>query len=194
MRLFGTPSSIGLLAQWLFVLTLALWVVPGWAQVYRCGNAYSSKPCTGGREVDTSPAVIDHADGDGRTITTLYLCEGYGGDQFWTRDHCRRRNAHIERMETVPADLPFEQQVQMAQAQRDRAAAKLDPLAIPAPRLPSAAVSNSRQAQCETLEARIKYLDRLAWSEAARRRWIGLRTNARRPGTDSFASDADRVR
>ncbi len=161
MRRSGTPSSIGLLAQWLFVLTLALWVAPGWAQVYRCGNTYSSKPCAGGRQVDTSPAVIDHADGGGRTSTTLYLCEGYGGGQFWTRDHCRRRNAHIERMETVPADLPFEQQVQMAQAQRDRAATKPDPHVIPSPVLPDAAVGNSRQAQCETLEARIKHLDRL---------------------------------
>ncbi len=37
-RLFGSPSSLGLLALWNFVLAVALWGHSGWAQVYRCGN------------------------------------------------------------------------------------------------------------------------------------------------------------
>lgn len=73
MRLFGHHSSLGLLAHWIFVLTVALSVLPAWPQVYRCGTTYSSKPCVGGKEVDTSPAVIDHADSGGRSSTTLYV-------------------------------------------------------------------------------------------------------------------------
>ena len=42
----------------LLVLLCFLWAAPdSHAQVYRCGNSYSTTPCAGGQEVEIKPAV-----------------------------------------------------------------------------------------------------------------------------------------
>lgn len=134
------------------------------AQVYRCGNAYSSTPCAGGRAVDTSPPVTAHGGSQaGAGSIRLYLCQGYGGGQFWTREHCRQRNALVERVETVPAGMSFEQQVEMAQNQHRSAQALTpppSPAAMSAPfggQVPQGA--SDLQAQCQALDAQIRGLD-----------------------------------
>lgn len=127
------------------------------AQVYRCGNTYSSAPCAGGRSVDTSPALS--AQGGGAGTTTLYLCQSYGGGQFWALEHCSQRSALVERMESVPSGMPFDQQVQMAQAQRAKSAALTAP---PEPTTRIESYTPSKASQCTALDARIRYLDQLA--------------------------------
>ena len=47
---------------------------------------------------------------------TIYLCEAYSGGKFWSSSHCHQHKALIDRIETVPDGLPFDQQVQLAQS------------------------------------------------------------------------------
>lgn len=127
------------------------------AQVYRCGNTYSSAPCAGGRSVDSSPALS--AQGGAAGTTTLYLCQSYGGGQFWALEHCSQRSALVERMESVPSGMLFDQQVQMAQGQRAKSAALAAP---PEQTTRIESTAPSKASQCTALDARIRYLDQMA--------------------------------
>ena len=140
-----------------FSATLLL-AAPATAQIYRCGTTYSQKPCPGGTEVDTSPPVSVH--GQPGRATVLYLCRGYDGGLFWTREHCRQRRALIEHTEMVPAHLGFEQQVELAKAQRDRSQAAAAPLPAAVPQVGSAL--RDEPGQCVGLEERIRQLDQMA--------------------------------
>jgi hypothetical protein len=53
---------------------------------------------------------------------TIYLCRNYAGGQFWSDTTCQQQRATIDRMTSVPSDLPFAQQVAIAQAQANEAA------------------------------------------------------------------------
>ena len=57
-----------------------------------------------------------------RKTVTLYHCKAYSGGTFWASSHCNQHKALIDRMVDVPATLPFHQQVQMAESQRQSAA------------------------------------------------------------------------
>lgn len=127
------------------------------AQVYRCGSTYSNSPCVGGKTVDTTPPVS--AMGGTTGTTTLYLCQSYGGGQFWSQQHCIKHSALVDRMESVPANLPFDQQVAIASGQRNRG------VALAAPPAQAARIENAtpnKPAQCAALDERIRYLDQLA--------------------------------
>jgi len=53
-------------------LALCLCPLASQAQVYRCGNSYSSAPCTGGKTVEVEPAVAAHpSEKDSAASTTL---------------------------------------------------------------------------------------------------------------------------
>jgi len=49
---------------------------------------------------------------------SLYLCRSYGGGTFWASTHCNQHNALIERIVSVPDGMPFDQQVKLAEQQR----------------------------------------------------------------------------
>lgn len=49
---------------------------------------------------------------------TIYLCKAYSGGIFWSSAYCGTQQALIDRTATVPGGLPFDQQVQIAEAQR----------------------------------------------------------------------------
>lgn len=128
------------------------------AQVYRCGNSYSHAPCKGGQVVDTSPVLSDPR---GPVTREIYLCSATLGRNYWSGAHCSERGWRIERIERVPAGLPWEEQVAAAmQAQRSAAQA----LATPVPRLsqahqaPQAAAAPVKE-QCRALDERVKMLD-----------------------------------
>lgn len=128
------------------------------AQVYRCGNTYSNVPCPGAKNVDTSP-TLSWGQAKGGT-ETLYLCQAYGGGQFWTRQHCRQRDALVERIESVPSGMPFEQQVELG---RQRLAQSRPETEAPSPisqgqPTPAAA----RAGRCSYLDDRVRQLDAMA--------------------------------
>ncbi|AVS91496.1 hypothetical protein C8246_06425 [Paracidovorax avenae] len=112
---------------------LACLAAPGSAQpVYRCGNAYGQQACDGGRVVDTTPQSITSGPAPG--TATVYLCRARAGGRFWTPRHCHEHGAWVDRTETVPAGMRWEEQRAAAIAQRRQMAA----LAAPAPRRPLA--------------------------------------------------------
>jgi hypothetical protein len=139
-----------MLGTWLFALNST-------AQVYRCGNNYSIAPCTGGRAVETAPAVGSTSSESGSS--TVYLCKTYGGGTFWSRAHCNTQNALVERIESVPAGLSWDHQVEMARDQRDRERVLTSP---PAAQVQQGPATATRVTQCASLEARINRLDQLA--------------------------------
>jgi hypothetical protein len=49
---------------------------------------------------------------------SLYLCRSYGGGTFWASNHCNQHSALIERIVSVPDGMPFDQQVTLAEQQR----------------------------------------------------------------------------
>ena len=152
------PSRSGIL-RCALAASLALLSLQAGAHVYRCGNSYSTVPCTGGTTVETAPPVQSQGATSGNTVT-LYLCESFQGGKLWTRDHCRARNAVSERMESVPAGIPFERQVELARSQRDRGLV----LSAPPPDAPQVLqnAEPDRRTQCAWLDERIKQLDAMA--------------------------------
>lgn len=56
---------------------------------------------------------------------TIYHCKGYGGGTFWVNTPCSKHKALIDRIATVPSGLPWDQQVQIAEGQRQTAAAQV---------------------------------------------------------------------
>lgn len=98
--------------------------------VYRCGNSYMQTPCAGGKPIEDGLSTLHGSTQAAPGQTTVYLCQGQGGGQFWAREHCGQHHATIDRMETVPASLAWPQQVQQAQRQWDQARSLTAP-AIP---------------------------------------------------------------
>jgi len=68
---------------------------------------------------DREPAAERGSQGS----VTIYLCKAYSGGTFWSSAHCNTQQALIDRMATVPSEMPFDQQVQIAEGQRASAAA-----------------------------------------------------------------------
>lgn len=91
------------------------------APVYRCGSSYSQAPCPGGHAIANQLSTLHDSTAAPPGQATVYLCKGLGGGQFWSASHCGQHQATIERMETVPASLPWSQQVQQAQTQWEQA-------------------------------------------------------------------------
>lgn len=63
----------------------------------------------------------DESSGPGST--TIFRCKAYAGGTFWSSNHCQMHKALIDRTASVPAGLPFSEQVQLAEVQRAEAAA-----------------------------------------------------------------------
>ncbi len=99
------------------------------------------------------------------TADTLYLCKSYGGGMFWSNTHCRQHNALIDRIESVPSGLSFDQQVEIARSQSN-AAQSLYPAPAPvqpaAPPAPSRAPRETYRGPCEALDQRVAHLDAMA--------------------------------
>lgn len=122
--------------------------------IYRCGNQYSQAPCAGGHAIADPLSTLHGSTQAAPGQTTVYLCQGQGGSQFWAREHCGQHHATIDRMETVPASLAWPQQVQQAQRQWDQARSLTAPAATqtlprPSTRRNSEAAQWARAARVE---------------------------------------------
>lgn len=89
---------------------------------------------------------------------TLYLCRSYSGGEFWSNGHCHEQRALIVRMSRVPPQLPFEQQVHIAQSEARAAQSLVAPAPVQAARAPA----RDPAAECAYLDARIRALDAAA--------------------------------
>jgi hypothetical protein len=90
---------------------------------------------------------------------SIYLCKAYGGGTFWSQAHCRVHNALIESIVSVPDSLPFDQQVNLAQQQRQPAPAGTTTTVNT---VVERSAAESRMSECKNLDARITQLDSMA--------------------------------
>lgn len=101
--------------HFLLALTVAAFFLPAITSaqpIFRCGNAYSQEACKGGKLVEDKTTTL-HSRHSGSTV---YLCKGHGGGLFWSSHSCGQHNAFLERTETVPSGLPWDQKVAQAEA------------------------------------------------------------------------------
>ena len=89
---------------------------------------------------------------------SIYLCKAYSGGTFWSQAHCNQHNALIDRIVSVPDNLPFDQQVQLGEQGRHARAAAAATANQPFP----AAQPEDPQAECKALDARIAQYDSMA--------------------------------
>jgi hypothetical protein len=142
-------------------------------QVYRCGNQYSSDPCGKGRLVDVSPPVRNL---DAAGAAQVYLCVSNSGGRFWSSNHCRERGALVERIESVPAGLPWDQQVQIADQQtRQGYAVQREVMAQRGASTPG--TTGGDPSRCTYFNQQVEYYDRLGRSpqSGATQSWIAER-------------------
>ncbi|WBY03140.1 hypothetical protein PE066_06295 [Ramlibacter tataouinensis] len=87
---------------------------------------------------------------------SIYLCKAYSGGTFWAQAHCNQHNALIESIVSVPDGLPWDQQVALAEQQRNGSHQQH--------RVISTETSShaARQGECKALDARITHLDAMA--------------------------------
>jgi hypothetical protein len=93
------------------------------------------------------------------SAATVYLCEAYGGGQFWSSQHCNQLQSHIKRLAEVPDRLPFEQQVALARQVQWQEAQRQAPQGAISLSGPS---KTEQAAECQALERHIQHLDERA--------------------------------
>ena len=88
---------------------------------------------------------------------SIYLCKAYNGGTFWAQAHCNQHNALIESILSVPDGIPWDQQVALAEQQRNGNRQ-------PQHRVGSNEVNvhAARQSECKALDARVTHLDAMA--------------------------------
>lgn len=109
---------------------------------------------------------------------TLYLCKAYSGGSFWSTAACSTQQATIERMVSVPDDMPFEQQVQLGnQVAAEGARLAAPPPAARAQVQPQGAKTPAPIDECPLLDDRIRRLDSMARQpqSGATQDWIAER-------------------
>lgn len=126
---------------------------------YRYGNVYSDSPCpSGGRVVDVAPPVSVQ----GAQTDSVYLCKSSSGGRFWSSAHCRQNGAFVERIESVPADLPWAQRVeltnQQTEAGRCRAAGVMAQRGASTPGV----TARGQGPNCASYNEQIRHIDELA--------------------------------
>jgi hypothetical protein len=92
---------------------------------------------------------------------TIYLCKAYSGGSFWSDVTCGAQGATIDRITTVPASLPFDQQVALARGEAQEAAklyTAAQPLITAAVIEPPAPPGN-RSSLCPILDQQVRDLD-----------------------------------
>lgn len=92
--------------------------------------------------------------------TTIYLCRGYTGGTFWSDRTCGTQRATIDRMMTVPASIPFDQQVAIARGDA-REAARLyeSPQPVSAAAIEPAQPTQNRPSICAIYDQQVRDLD-----------------------------------
>lgn len=91
---------------------------------------------------------------------SIYLCRAYNGGTFWSRAHCNQHSALIERIVSVPDSLPFDQQVKLAEQQRQPTINTNTNMNMNTVIRQSS--EQSKLAECKSLDAQITNFDSMA--------------------------------
>lgn len=153
-------------------LVLTLLLVPSFgahAQVYRCGNNYSTAPCPGAKAIDVTPrgSVVEGA-GPARKI---FLCKSYSGQQFWSSNNCYHRGGStLVREVSVPRHMGWDDQVTTAQ----RAHREAESLKRPPGGVQSTSTPRTRRAVVTAFGRRLRAVKPLRVQAARGDGWIIL--------------------
>lgn len=136
------------------------------AQWVRCTvngqTLYTEGECPGTTQPGRGPAIAAPRSAPAAapsTATPIYHCKDYEGKTFWAGSHCNQHRALVDRVTRVPGNLPFEQQVQIADKERRAMAA----LGSAPSSLEVRRVSEPDQRDpCKALDERIEHLDSIA--------------------------------
>lgn len=93
--------------------------------------------------------------------TTLYHCQAYSGETFWSSTHCNQHRALVDRMVNVSSSLPFEQQVQIAESRRRAVSTSATPSTLSSHASAHPAVADKRDA-CRRLNHLVAHWDAMA--------------------------------
>ena len=89
---------------------------------------------------------------------SIYLCKAYSGGTFWANTHCNQHSALIDRIVSVPDSLPFDQQVNLAEQQR-QSANRTNTITNT---VTTTSSGPAREVECKALDAQIKQFDAMA--------------------------------
>ena len=99
----------------------------------------------------------------GASAGSIYLCKAYAGGTFWASNHCNQHNALIERIANVPDGLAFDQQVNIANQQRQSAAnTATNTVTINTTTVTNNNSAAGHLAECKALDASITQYDAMA--------------------------------
>jgi len=154
-------------------------------RVYRCVEAgkvtYTNTACASEDQATVLPFSADTA---GRSHIAFYQCRNPAGRLFWSARLCSEHKSRIERTFTVPADLPFPQQV--ALAEQRLAALKPAPTQRPTRHASAASSDHEKGLICAELEASVKRLDSLARQALSGQRQDEIRSERQRLRDEQF--------
>ena len=109
---------------------------------------------------------------------TIYFCKSYAGETFWSDTTCGTQRATIDRMTSVPASLPFAQQVAIARGEAQEAARLYEsPQPVSATAIESAAPVRNRPAMCDVYDQQVRDLDAEARRPQSAARQDQIRTD-----------------
>lgn len=148
------------------------------ASVYRCGNSYSNVPCSGAKAVNVAPPV---AYSNNSARKEIYLCKDYSGNLSWESVPCSVNGRFMDRVASVPADIPWDQQVSIARQQRAKAQSIAAEQIVPVAPRPS---MNARSSECQSLEWLIRRLDERCRTTACSMRELDEVREERRKARD----------
>lgn len=133
-------------------------VPPGWIPCIVHGQVlYSADGCpdnTSTTRPADPPSRPPPQDSSPRVVT-LFHCKAYSGGTFWANTHCNQHQALVDRMVSVPGNLPFDQQVKLAEGQRNTASAASLSRNI----VVNNATTASKASQCKALNDQIVRFD-----------------------------------
>jgi hypothetical protein len=125
----------------------------------------------------------------GSHAATIYFCKGYTGGTFWSDTTCSKQQATIDRMMTVPDNMPFDQQVRLGEEAREAARRLVEPQSGGATTTTiirngtNVASSMDKTTECQALSAHITSLEAMSRQPQSGQRqdWI---TTERRKARD----------
>ena len=125
-------------------------------------TTFTDSPCPDGASSQALDLPVAAAAPAASGTVTLYRCRSHNGSWFWSRAHCHRQGARIDRMTQVPADLSQVQQIRLAEQQRLELRALTHP--APGPKLRVAqgpSGDGGRHSRCDRIARRIDGIDSL---------------------------------
>lgn len=150
-------------------------------------TTFTDGPCPGGVSGEALDLAIAAPAADAPGTLTLYRCRSHDGGYFWTRTHCHRQGARIDRMTEVPAGLSLAQQTRLAEQRRLEARALTNPAPAPRVRVAQGSAGGGAPSRCEWLEQQIAHIDSQARRPLPGPRQDQLRTERRTLRDEQFS-------